>query len=71
MPKMPSFVPTQGTTEVLTFGFCFRCQRQTMRQVFEGGIEGPCMGCNPDCMTKAQQLEAKRRESEQRQPRLF
>lgn len=71
MPKIPSFVATQGTTEVLTIRFCPVCKRQTLRHVFEGGKEGPCMGCSPDYKTKAQQRDIERRERERQNPSLF
>jgi hypothetical protein len=71
VPKEPSLVPTIGCTEVLAFRWCERCQRSTLRRVYEGGKEGDCMGCDPGFQTKAQQRHQTHLEKERRQPRLF
>jgi hypothetical protein len=71
MPKEPSLVPTIGCTEVLAFRFCQRCNRSTLRRVYDSGAQGECMGCDPNFQTKAQQRHQQYLEKERQQPRLF
>jgi hypothetical protein len=58
-------------TEVLTLAFCVRCQRKTLRRVYEDGSQGTCMGHDPRFQTKAQQKRRAEQEREHQNPSLF